>query len=265
MQKERKTIPLSKLMLNKGQIDWLPKNPRQWTKDQMALMIKSLDEDPDFMEDRPPLVVPLPEDERGRFVVFAGNERTDGEKRRKAVKELACIVYVPETEEDRTTIVRRAMKDNGHFADWDEDTIANEWDIFLPNFADWGVNLPFLTEEEQKEQGIGEEFSDKIGEVLYEPKQTAHKVSDLYKDEGAKFSQMIEALQDEDLKKMLRLRAAWFTDFDFAKVADYYAYQASPEEQRVFEALGLVLLDKDQLIENGFANIIADFEDEDNH
>ena len=72
MQKEQKTIPLSKLMLNKGQIEWLPKNPRQWTKNQMALMIKSLDEDPDFMEDRPPLVVPLPEDERGRFIVFAG-------------------------------------------------------------------------------------------------------------------------------------------------------------------------------------------------
>ena len=64
---------------------------------------------------------------------------------------------------------------------------------------------------------------------------------------------------------MLRLRAAWFTEFDFSKVADYYAYQATPEEQRVFEALGLVLLDKDQLIENGFANIIADFEDENNH
>ncbi|MBQ3812874.1 MAG: hypothetical protein II841_04840 [Bacteroidales bacterium] len=228
-------------------------------------MIKSLDEDPDFMEDRPPLVVPLPEDERGRFIVFAGNERTDGEKRRKAVKELACIVYVPESEEDQKTIIRRAMKDNGHFADWDEDTLANEWDIFLPELASWGVNLPFLTEEEQKEQEIGEEFSDNIGKVLYDPKDTAHKVGDLYKDEGAKFAQMIEALQDEDLKKMLRLRAAWFTEFDFAKVADYYAYQATPEEQRVFEALGLVLLDKDQLIENGFANIIADFEDEENH
>lgn len=201
MQKERKTISLGKLMLNKGQIDWLPKNPRQWTKDQMALMIKSLDEDPDFMEDRPPLVVPLEGEERERYVVFAGNERTDGEKRRKAVKALDCIVYLPESDEDRTTIVRRAMKDNGHFADWDEDTIANEWDIFLPNFADWGVNLPFLTEEEQKEQGLGEEFSDKIGQVLYEPKETQHKASDLYKDEGAKFSQMIEALQDEDLKK----------------------------------------------------------------
>lgn len=44
---------------------------------------------------------------------------------------------------------------------------------------------------------------------------------------------------------MLRLRAAWFCDFDFAKIADCYAYQATPEVQRVFEALGFVLLDRD--------------------
>ena len=40
-----------------------------------------------------------------------------------------------------------------------------------------------------------------------------------------------------------------------AKIADYYANQATAEEQRAFEGLGLVLLDRDQLIANGFADI----------
>lgn len=133
MKKERRTIPLSKLSLNTGQIEWLPKNPRQWTQEQIDNMVRSLDEDPDFMEDRPPLVVP----HDGRFIVFAGNERTDAEKRRKARTELDCMVYTPETEEDQETIIRRAMKDNGHFGSWDWDTLANEWGDFP--LGDWGV------------------------------------------------------------------------------------------------------------------------------
>lgn len=32
MRKERKNLPLSALELNAGQLDWMPRNPRQWTK-----------------------------------------------------------------------------------------------------------------------------------------------------------------------------------------------------------------------------------------
>ena len=139
MKKERKSIQLAKLSLNTGQVEWLPKNPRQWTQEQIDSMVRSLDEDPDFMEDRPPLVVP----HDGRFIVFAGNERTEAEKRRNARTELDCIVYTPETEEDQETIIRRAMKDNGHFGSWDWDTLANEWgDNPLP---DWGVPAWLVT------------------------------------------------------------------------------------------------------------------------
>ena len=147
MKKERRTIPLSKLSLNTGQIEWLPKNPRQWTQEQIDNMVRSLDEDPDFMEDRPPLVVP----QEGRFIVFAGNERTEAEKRRKARTELDCMVYTPETEEDQETIIRRAMKDNGHFGSWDWDTLANEWGDFP--LGDWGV--PAWDSEEVSGENVG--------------------------------------------------------------------------------------------------------------
>ena len=99
----------------------------------------------------------------------------------------------------------------------------------------------------------------------YEPKQTNHSISDLYTDNTGKFEELIAKVENEELKRMLQLRAAWFVDFDFSKVADYYAYQATQEEQRAMEALGLVLLDLDGLIANGFSNLIADFDDEENH
>lgn len=101
--------------------------------------------------------------------------------------------------------------------------------------------------------------------MIYEPKKTNHRICDLYRENSERFSELIEKIDNEALKKMLKLRMAWFVDFDFEKIADYYAYQATPEEQRCFEALGLVLLDMDGLIKNGFSDLIGDFENEKNH
>lgn len=136
MQKQRITLLLGSLELNSGQLGWLPRNPRQWTRQDVDRMVASLNEDPDFMEDRPPLVVANTE-KAGKYVVFGGNMRITAEKERKAAKAVNCILYVPETEDDKTTILRRAMKDNGSFGAWDMDILANEWDG-LP-LVNWGV------------------------------------------------------------------------------------------------------------------------------
>lgn len=104
-----------------------------------------------------------------------------------------------------------------------------------------------------------EKYADNIGTIIYEPKETNHNIEDLYSTDFERFDKLIESIQNEDLKTFFTLRKHWFTNFNFKKIADYYAYQATPEEQRVFEALGLVLLDKNQLIENGFAQVIDEF------
>lgn len=80
----------------------------------------------------------------------------------------------------------------------------------------------------------------------------------LYEPPPARLARLVAKIENPELRKMLELRLAWFAEFDYAKIADYYAYQAAPEEQRVFEALGLVLLDRDGLIMNGFANLLAE-------
>lgn len=120
---------------------------------------------------------------------------------------------------------------------------------------DW-EDFGFTTEDLEDDDGLSDDYSQNIGEVLYEPKDTAHKVEDLYNFDKSRFDEVMARIDDDELRHMLELRAAWFVDFDFAKIADYYAYQATPEEQRAFEAMGLVLLDRDQLIENGFSNIM---------
>lgn len=134
MKKERAEIGLGYIQLNEGQLPWLPKNPRTWTQTDIDRTAASIKEDPDFLEDRPLLVVSLRD--TPYFVVFAGNLRHEGALAAKR-NEVPCVVYFPKTEEDYETIRRRAMKDNGSFGAWDYDALANEWGD-LP-LTEWGV------------------------------------------------------------------------------------------------------------------------------
>lgn len=132
MKKERMMLPVALLQLNEGQLGWMPKNPRQWTQDGVNKAKDSLERDPDFLDDRPLLVVP----HEGAYVVYVGNMRLTA-ARELGVEALPCVTYEPESVEDRDTIKRRAILDNGDFGAWDWDALANEWDD-LP-LGDWGV------------------------------------------------------------------------------------------------------------------------------
>ena len=132
MKKDRLNLPTALLLPNLGQLEWLPKNPRQWTQDDIDRTAKSIREDEDFLEDRPLLVTP----QGKKWIIFAGNLRRTAAAQ-AGVKTLPCVVYLPETDEDYDTIKRRAMKDNGSFGSWDYDELANSWDD-LP-LEDFGV------------------------------------------------------------------------------------------------------------------------------
>jgi hypothetical protein len=151
MRKERTNLELRTIKRNDGQLEWLPRNPRQWTQTDIDNTARSIAEDEDFLEDRPLLVTPNGDE----YIVFAGNLRREGAKKQK-MKTVPAVVYYPETDEDRLTVKRRAMKDNGSFGAWDYDALANEWDD-LP-LQDWGVPAW----EEEKEPAEKKDLSDQI-------------------------------------------------------------------------------------------------------
>ena len=72
----------------------------------------------------------------GKLLVFAGNLRTTAAKALKW-EYISAVLYTPENDEDKDTIKRRSILDNGAFGSWDYDMLANEWDD-LP-LSDWGV------------------------------------------------------------------------------------------------------------------------------
>lgn len=147
MLKERIKAKVSDLILNEGQLGWLPTNPRQWTRDDIERTKKSLETDPDFQEDNPIKVVRY----KDKLLVFAGNLRTISSKELKR-ETFEAMLYTPETEEDKATIKRRAILDNGSFGEWDMDMLANEWDD-LP-LREWGIDMP---DWEQKDVQVLEE------------------------------------------------------------------------------------------------------------
>ena len=151
MKKERTEIVLNHIQLNEGQLSWLPKNPRTWTQTDIDKTAASIKEDPDFLEDRPLLVVAIPGTQD--FTVFAGNLRSIGARAAKRSK-VPCVLYTPETDADYETIKRRAMKDNGAFGqmDWDE-VFSSEWGT-MP-LDQWGLTPKSWNEEKERITDLG--------------------------------------------------------------------------------------------------------------
>lgn len=148
---EHKKIKLSKLVANNGQIEGVPKNPRQWTKEDVEKLKASIEETPELLEARGCIVYPLGD----KFVVLGGNMRLTACKQ-LGHKEVDCVVLDAETSAEKLREI--VIKDNGSFGAWDFDMLANEWDD-LP-LADWGVPVPVFEEEEEKKEAVEDDFDE---------------------------------------------------------------------------------------------------------
>lgn len=127
---ETQQIKINQIDQNKGQIAGLPANPRQWTRDDVERLAKSIEETPELLEARPLIAVP----HDGKYIVLGGNLRLAALKR-LGRKETPVYVLPEDTPIDKQKEI--VVKDNGAFGAWDFDMLANEWDD-LP-LLDWGV------------------------------------------------------------------------------------------------------------------------------
>ena len=126
-------IKISKLEVNKGQVEGLPKNPRFIRDERYKALVKSIEDAPEMLKLRELLVV----EHGSKFVVIGGNMRL------RACKELGmetvpCKVLPADTPVAK--LREYAIKDNNGFGEDDWDVLANEWDA--QELEDWGVELP---------------------------------------------------------------------------------------------------------------------------
>lgn len=130
---ESKMIAIKDLSTNDGQIEGLPKNPRQIRDHRYEKLKKSIEDAPEMLNLRELLVYP----HGGKFVIIGGNMRYRACKE-LGYKELPCKVLDAETPVEK--LRQYAIKDNENFGEYDWDVVANEWDT--AEMEDWGVELP---------------------------------------------------------------------------------------------------------------------------
>lgn len=136
---QAKTIKLSDLHLNTGQIKDVPKNPRFIKDERYEALKKSIEDDPEMLQLRELVAY----DNNGELVVILGNMRY------RAMKELGykdAPVKVLQAETDAKKLRAYIQKDNIAFGQNDWDLLGNEWDV--EELQDFGLECEFLENED---------------------------------------------------------------------------------------------------------------------
>ena len=132
-QKKHQKIELSRLQLNEGQLEGLPKNPRFIRDEKFRDLCRSIETSPEFLDARPLLVYPL---DGGNFITLCGNMRLRA-CRELGMKDAPCYVFPKNTPIEK--LREYTIKDNVPFGqtDWD---VLKEWDA--EELKDWSFDLP---------------------------------------------------------------------------------------------------------------------------
>ena len=242
MKTER--IRISDVELNTGQVPGLPSNPREWTREELNRLKKSIKETPELLEARGVIVYPHGE----KFVVLGGNMRLAAARELK-MEEVPCIVVPEDTPVEKLKEI--VIKDNGSFGSWDFDALGNEWDD-LP-LTEWGLDV-WNPEKEKDVKSATELLSGLEYEPMYyEPKEKPTlKLKDCVNltKFNAKLKELDKLNLTDEQKEVLKLFAYRFIKIDFEAVANYYFFNASEDEKKAIERLRLVLVDDGSI--NGF-------------
>jgi DNA modification methylase len=235
-----KTIPISKLKTNNGQIEGLPKNPRFIRDERFDKLKQSIKELPSMLELRELIVYP----QNGHFVTIGGNMRLRAAKD-LGLTELPCKVLDKETPVEMLAEI--AIKDNVGFGSDDYDILANEWTDFP--LADWGMELPEV--EDVTEPQDAEPQIDKAAELN---KKWKVKTGDLWQI-GEHRLLCGDSTKREDVERVTQGKAdCVFTDPPYSSGG----YQESGKVSGSIGARGGKTIANDNLSTRGYRNLMVD-------
>lgn len=131
--KRHTKIKLSRLTLNDGQLEGLPRNPRFIKDDKYKDLCRSIETSPEFLEARPLIVYPLG---INHYITLCGNMRLRA-CRELGMTDVPCYIFPKSTPIEK--LREYAIKDNISFGqtDWD---IIKEWEA--EELKEWSFDLP---------------------------------------------------------------------------------------------------------------------------
>ena len=142
---------------------------------------------------------------------------------------------------------------------------SSEFDIDLMSedftngeLLDMGVVIPEDVEVEVEDS----KYTRKVSIPVYEIKGEEPKISEMIDTNKAdNFIKQIQKMDiPDELKKFLIDSATRLYEFNYSKIAEFYAHQ-NKDVQDIMEKLALVLIDVDKAIENGYVKMNSIIED----
>ena len=193
-------------------------------------------------------------------VVIEGNGRLMAIKD-LGFKEVDCIRIEGLTEDQKRAyiLVHNKLTMNTGF---DIDILNKELErikgIDMKQF-DFELDIDFDTDIDT---GEGTQYSTKVEIPQYEPTGECPDIRELC--DSAKADSFLEEIREanitDDEKDFLIKATKRLYEFNYKKIAEYYA-QATPEMQELMEHLILVIIDFDNAIAYGYAQLSADLEE----
>lgn len=199
------------------------------------------------------------------------DEIVEGHGRLIACKELGYtevpiirLDHLTDEERKAYTLAHNKLTMN---SDFDIDILNNELDDILNiDMSDFGFDLDLEDEENNIEQNP---YTTKINIPQYEIKGEEPTIEELI--EVNKTNELIEEIKKsnvtEEQKQFLIKSAQRHLGFNYSKIAEYYAHQEK-EMQELMEKSALVIIDFDDAIKNGYAELkkdIDNMEDEEDY
>lgn len=176
-----RNIKVSELVLNDGQIEGLPKNPRFIRDERFEHLKKSIEDAPEMLDYRRLAVYPY----KGKYVVLCGNMRLRA-CRELGYKEMPC--YVLNAELEAKKLREYVIKDNESFGQNDWDVLANEWDN--EELKDWGMeDTSFDAEDDSDNEKDAVDLSDELNpdfkiEITCKDESEQEELYNRLKEEG---------------------------------------------------------------------------------
>lgn len=198
-------------------------------------------------------------------VIVAGHTRIESAKR-LGITEIPCI-YADDLTDEQIKAFRLADNKVAEIAEWDIDLLDTELDDILNiDMSDFGFELDLEDEENNIEENP---YTTKINIPQYEIKGEEPTIEELI--EVNKTNELIEEIKKsnvtEEQKQFLIKSAQRHLGFNYSKIAEYYAHQEK-EMQELMEKSALVIIDFDDAIKNGYAELkkdIDNMEDEEDY
>lgn len=149
---------------------------------------------------------------------------------------------------------------------WDLELLASEitglevddFDLDLLGFSASEMDGLFADDEEAEEpdEGLSEDYTQKIESPVYQMKGERPEVSELF--DTAKTEQLKKEIEaeklPEEIRDFLMAAAERHTVFNFRNIAEFYAH-ADAKTQDLMERSALVIIDFNKAIDNGYVKL----------